>query len=253
MASASDIQVSGGSPEIELDSSIGPDHDGTVRTYGQYCPLARASEILASRWTPLLVRNLMFGADTFTSIALGVPQMSRSMLVTRLDELERAGVISVVPKPHGRGHRYLLTDAGRDLATVVSALSEWGERWVEIGPLHTDPGFALWAWCQVQLDRTMLPVDRVVVAFLFNDQPPGNQRFWLLVENGAAQVCYSDPGGEPAISVHAESAAFIDWHRGRLSWNQALRSGRIEVHGDRRVAAQLPNWNLHESTTMAPA
>ena len=62
MASASDIQVSGGSPEIELDSSTGPDHDGTVRTYGQYCPLARASEILASRWTPLLVRNLMFGA-----------------------------------------------------------------------------------------------------------------------------------------------------------------------------------------------
>ena len=111
-----------------------------MRTYGQYCPLARASEILASRWTPLLVRNLMFGADTFTSIALGVPQMSRSMLVTRLDELERAGVISVVPKPHGRGHRYLLTDAGRDLATVVSALSEWGERWIDIGPLHTDPG-----------------------------------------------------------------------------------------------------------------
>jgi DNA-binding HxlR family transcriptional regulator len=144
MASASDIQVSGGSPEIELDSSTGPDQDGTVRTYGQYCPLARASEILASRWTPLLVRNLMFGADTFTSIALGVPQMSRSMLVTRLDEPKRAGVISVVPKPHGRGHRYLLTDAGRDLATVVSALSEWGERWVEIGPIHSDPGFALW-------------------------------------------------------------------------------------------------------------
>ncbi|MFD1238012.1 winged helix-turn-helix transcriptional regulator [Pseudonocardia benzenivorans] len=133
-----------------------------MRTYGQYCPLARASEILASRWTPLVIRNLMFGADTFSAIASGVPQMSRSMLVTRLDELERAGVISAVPKPRGRGRRYLLTEAGRDLATVVTALSEWGERWVEIGPAHTDPGFALWAWCRVQLDRAALPTGRVV-------------------------------------------------------------------------------------------
>jgi SCP-2 sterol transfer family len=124
---------------------------------------------------------------------------------------------------------------------------------LRVGSTHTDPGFALWAWCQVQLDRTALPAGRVVVAFVFNDQPRGNQRFWLLAENGAAQVCYSDPGGEPAVWVHAESAAFIDWHRGRLPWNQALRSGRIEVHGDRRVAAQLPNWNLHESKTMTPA
>lgn len=224
-----------------------------MRTYGQYCPIARASEILAERWTPLLVRNLMFGADTFTSIARGVPQMSRSMLVTRLHELERAGVISVVPKHPGRGHRYLLTEAGRDLAAVVSSLAEWGERWVDIGPEHTDPGFALWAWCKAQLDHTALPGDRVVVAFFFPDQPRGNQRFWLLIDNGDAQVCYSDPGGEPAVEVHAESAAFIDWHRGRLSWARALRSGRIEVHGDREVARQLPDWNRYEPTLAPPA
>ena len=225
----------------------------TVRTYGQYCPIARASEILAERWTPLLVRNLLFGADTFNAIRLGVPQMSRSMLVTRLDELERAGVISVVAKSSGRGHRYLLTEAGRDLAAIVAALSEWGERWVEIGPEHTDPGFALWAWCQVQLDRSVLPEGRVVVAFVFADQPIGNRRFWLLVENADAQVCYTDPGDEPAVTVRAESAAFIDWHRGRLSWNGALRSGRIAVEGRRDVARQLPCWNLREPRISGPA
>ncbi|MFC7657641.1 winged helix-turn-helix transcriptional regulator [Pseudonocardia benzenivorans] len=111
-----------------------------MRTYGQYCPLARASEILASRWTPLVIRNLMFGADTFSAIASGVPQMSRSMLVTRLDELERAGVISAVPKPRGRGRRYLLTEAGRDLATVVTALSEWGSVGSRSAPRTPTPG-----------------------------------------------------------------------------------------------------------------
>jgi DNA-binding HxlR family transcriptional regulator len=224
-----------------------------VRTYGQYCPIARASEILAERWTPLVIRNLMFGADTFQAIARGVPQMSRSMLVTRLDELARAGIISITRKAHGRGHRYVLTAPGRDLAAVMSALSEWGERWVEVGPEHTDPGFALRAWCQVQLDRTTLPQDRVLVAFVFPDQPRGNQHYWLLVENGEAEVCYSDPGGEPAVTVRAESAAFVDWHRGALEWHQALRSGRVEVLGDRVLARQLPTWNLLAAQVATPA
>ena len=224
-----------------------------MRSYGQYCPIARASEVLAERWTPLLIRNLMFGADTFTAIASGVPQMSRSLLLTRLRELQRAGVIIIIAKEHGRGHRYLLSDAGRDLATVLGAMSAWGERWVEIGPEHTDPGFALWAWCQVQLDRAALPTNRVVVAFVFPDQPRGNQHFWLLVEAGDAQVCYTDPGDEPALTVHAQSAAFIDWHRGRLPWNRALRSGQIQVHGNRAIAAQLPRWNRHQPTTAVTA
>ena len=226
-----------------------PRDDAGVRTYGQYCPIARASEVLAERWTPLIVRNLMVGADTFTAIARGVPQMSRSVLVTRLAELERAGVVTARPKADGRGNRYELTPAGRDLGAVVAALSEWGERWVDIGPEHTDPGFALWAWCQSQLDPSTLPRERVVVAFDFPDQPRGNRHFWLLVDGGRAEVCYSDPGGEPAVRVRAESRAFIDWHRGALPWARALRTGRIEVDGDRRIARLLPSWNVHEPRT----
>ncbi len=78
----------------------------------------------------------------------------------------------------------------------------------------------------------------------FPDQPAGNRHFWLLVEGGDAQVCYTDPGDEPALWVRSESRAFIDWHRGRLSWSQARRSHRIEVTGRRDLAAALPSWNL---------
>ena len=105
-----------------------------MRSYGQYCPVARASEVLAERWTPLVIRNLMFGADTFTAIARGVPQMSRSVLVTRLGELERSGLLTTESKTAGRGGRYRLTEAGRDLASVIDALATWGDRWVELGP-----------------------------------------------------------------------------------------------------------------------
>ena len=84
-----------------------------------------------------------------------------------------------------------------------------------------------------------------MVAFEFPDQPPGNRHYWLLVEHGDAQVCYSDPGDEPAVHVRAESSALVDWHRGALSWTAALRTDRT-VTGDRRLAAALPRWNLRE-------
>jgi DNA-binding HxlR family transcriptional regulator len=215
-------------------------------SYRQYCPIARASEILAERWTPLLIRNLMFGADTFTQLARGVPTMSRSMLVKRLGELERAGVVTRTPKAAGQGSVYGLTDAGKDLAGVLTCLGQWGERWVEVLPEHSDPGFALWAWCQVQLDRERLPAGRIVVGFTFPDEREGNRRYWLLIDDGDAEVCYTDPGGEPAVEVIARSAPFVDWHRGALSWSAAVRAGGITVRGPRPLVRSLPMWNRCE-------
>jgi len=214
-------------------------------SYRQYCPIARASEILAERWNPLIVRNLMFGATTFSALARGVPAMSRSMLIKRLGELERAGIIEKHRKADGPGHRYDLTPAGNDLAGVIGALGEWGEQWVEVTTEHADPGFALWAWCQVQLNRAALPEERTVVAFSFPDQRPGNRYYWLLIEGRNAEVCYSDPGGEPDVTVQAESLAFVDWHRGTLEWSAATRSGRISATGRRELIRALPTWNLH--------
>lgn len=214
-------------------------------TYRQYCPIARASEILAERWNPLIVRNLMFGADTFTAIARGVPTMSRSMLLKRLDELQRAGIIDISRKGDGRGHRYQLTEAGEDLAGVINSLATWGEQWVEVTTERSDPGFALWAWCQVQLDRSALPDGRVVVSFLFPDEHPTNRRYWMLIEHGDAEVCYSDPGGEPDLTVEARSLAFVDWHRGHRSWSDVLRAGDVELTGPAWLRRSFPTWNRH--------
>lgn len=214
-----------------------------MTSYRQYCPIARATEILAERWSLLIVRNLMFGATTFTAIAQGVPTMSRSMLTKRLRELERAGVITSTAKPNGQGSTYVLTAAGADLAEVVDSLGRWAETWVEVLPEHSDPGFALWAWCQVQLNREALPPGRVVVHFEFPDERVGNRFFWLLVQDGAAEVCVTDPGGEPELRVVARSTAFVDWHRGVLSWSRATRSGDIAVSGSRLLVRAFPTWN----------
>lgn len=221
-----------------------------MRSYREYCPIARASEIVAERWTPLVIRNLLHGCTTFSEIARGVPTMSRSLLIKRLKELERAGVVRKTAAPRGRT-TYGLTDAGRDLAGVIDALGTWGQRWLEVTTEHSDPGFALWAWATYYVDTSVLPDRRVVVEFTFPQEPPTNRRYWLLVEGTTVELCYSHPGGEPDLLVDADSEAFTRWHIGELEWRAALAAGSVRVTGPRELARRLPDWNLLAATPRA--
>jgi DNA-binding HxlR family transcriptional regulator len=137
-----------------------------MRTYGQYCPIARGAEIFAERWTPLIIRNLHLGCGNFSEILEGAPGLSRTLLSQRLKQLERLGVVESASKPDGRGHQYKLTSAGHDLFTVCQSLGEWGARWLEIAPEHLDPFVALWSMCNA-LRRDRLPNRRVVIRFDF--------------------------------------------------------------------------------------
>ena len=129
-----------------------------MRTYGQYCPIARAAEILAVRWTPLILRNLLLGSTTFGQIADGAPGIPRSLLASRLRELERAGVVESRPNERGRGSRYGLTKAGEDLGGVMLAMGSWGERWLELAPEHLDPGVVLNSWVSWYLAHDRCPI-----------------------------------------------------------------------------------------------
>src|SRR5262245_31801964 len=94
-------------------------HDTAVmRTYGQYCPIARGAEIFAERWTPLIIRNVHLGCETFGEILEGAPGLSRTLLTQRLKRLERLGIVESMPKARGRGHRYRLTRSGGELFEV---------------------------------------------------------------------------------------------------------------------------------------
>lgn len=213
---------------------------GPVRSYREYCPIARASEIVAERWTPLIIRNLLYGCHTFSDIARGVPAMSRSLLIKRLKELQRAGV--VIKLDDGT---YELTEAGSDLAGVIEGLRAWGDRWLEMTTEHTDPGFVLWSWTRYFVAVDQLPEQRVLVEFTFPEEPPTNRRYWLLAERRSAELCYSDPGGEPDVFIRARSEAFTRWHLGTLSWRRAIADGAIHVSGPQRLTLAVPKWNAH--------
>jgi len=139
-----------------------------VKTYGQYCPIVRGAEIFANRWTPVIVRNLLLGCETFGEIRAGAPGISRTLLSQRLRDLERAGIVERRPGANGRGAIYALTEAGAELQGVCDALGTWGARWLEAAPEHLDAGVVLWSLCR-QIDVGALPDSRLVVRFDLSD------------------------------------------------------------------------------------
>ena len=216
-----------------------------MRTYGQYCPIARGAEIFAERWTPLIIRNLHLGCGCFSEILAGAPGLSRTLLSQRLRELERLGVVESARKPDGRGRHYELTSAGHGLFTVCQALGEWGARWLEIAPEHLDPFVALWSMCNA-LRRDRLPDRRVVIRFDFTGRPR-RERYWLLIELGDTEICKTYPGLDEDLYVTAEAGAFVKWHAGQLSWAQATADGRIRIDGLPSLARAFPTWNARSS------
>lgn len=209
------------------------------RGYGQYCPIAKAAEILAERWTPLIIRNLMLDCHRFGEILQGCPHMSTSLLTERLRSLERDGVISSTPAGRGRGRRYSLTPAGQELAEVILHLGRWGARWLEITPRDYDPFVALWSWARM-VDTRALPAHRVVVRFEFTDRP--RQRFWLLLCRPRPEVCVSPPGPDEHLVARTDVATLVDVQRGHLPLADALARGALTLDGDPVLRRAFPRW-----------
>jgi DNA-binding HxlR family transcriptional regulator len=212
-----------------------------VRTYGQYCPIARGAEIFAERWTPLIIRNLYLGCGSFSEILEGAPGLSRTLLSQRLKRLELLGIIDSAPKPDGRGSHYELTPSGHDLFKVCASLGEWGAAWLEIAPQHLDPFVALWSMCNA-LRRERLPDRRVVIRFDFTSRQH-HERLWLLIEHGDTEICKEYPGLEEDLYVTADAEAFVKWHAGQLTWAQAIREERIQLDGPPSLVRAFPTWN----------
>lgn len=208
-----------------------------MRTYGQYCPLARAAEVLGTRWTLIIVRNLLMGCRTFGEIEAGAPGIPKALLRDRLARLETLGLVQRRPKPAGRGSEWELTPAGQGLGPVCDALAQWGNEWLEIGPEHVDPYATLWSLCRMLPDRGP---GRLVVRFEFRGHDP--PRIWLLVEDGAAELCMKPPGFEEAAVVHTDPMSLVHWYVGRLSLGDALHAGRMRVEGGGEALRTLRAW-----------
>jgi DNA-binding HxlR family transcriptional regulator len=215
-----------------------------MKTYGQFCPVAMALEVLAERWTLLVVRELLCGSHRFNDIRRGVPLMSRTMLSQRLKSLEDAGIVVKTPRAAaGGGFEYSLTQAGQELEDIVVKLGFWGKRWVshELKEEHLDPGLLMWDM-QRRINQEAVPTGRIVVRFEFVDARPEHRRYWLRLEGGEADVCLTDPGHEVQLVVEAETRSLVEVWQGLSTMAQATRSHAVRISGDAALKRQLPLW-----------
>lgn len=209
-------------------------------TYRQFCPVAKAMELLDERWTLLVIRELVSGSERFNELRRGLPRMSPTLLSRRLHHLVRAGVIE--RRTDGTDVRYVLTQAGRELRPVVESLGAWGIRWIgELGDQDLDPNLLLWDMHR-NVDRDAVPVGRTVIRFRFRDVPQPTRDWWLVITRAEVDVCDIDPGYEVAVTVTTDLRTMVRIWRGDLGWSRALRAGALEVRGPETLRRAVPNW-----------
>ena len=211
-----------------------------MRSYAQYCPVAKASEILGDRWTLLIVREMLGGASGFNELQRGLPGISRSVLTERLRALERAEILERRTGPKGRTLEYRLTSAGRDLEPVVQALGDWGVTWsfTDPRPEELDPDLLI-VWMARHVDREQLPPNRLVVQFDFRDP---SKRYWMVLEASEVSVCLQHPGFDVDLEVTVDTATLYRVYMGRAELGGAMRAGTLTMNGPKTLQRRFGRW-----------
>jgi DNA-binding HxlR family transcriptional regulator len=214
-------------------------------SYNQFCPVAMAAEILCSRWTLVLLRELIIGSTRFNELRRGVPRMSPALLSKRLKDLEAAGIVSRSAVPgEPEVFEYRLTKAGRDLRAVVEAVGVWGHRWIEkeASLNNLDPNLLMWDMRR-NIDPEPMPHRRGTIEVIFADQPSARRKWWLIVEPGKqVDLCSVDPGFEVDLYLATDLRTMTEIWMGYTSIARAKEDGRLTVTGNRQLEAKLKSW-----------
>jgi DNA-binding HxlR family transcriptional regulator len=212
-----------------------------MHQYGQYCPVARAAEILADRWTVLIIRELLADINHFNELERGLPRMSRTLLAERLRRLERAGVVQRRAASRGKRAEYRLTQAGRELQQIIDDFGEWGARWAfgDPRPNELDPVVLLW-WMRRRISGDCIPERRVVIEFHFRGVP--KQYYWLVIGPTDTSVCLKHPGFDVDVTVVADIMAFYRVWLGRSTLSEALHRKQVRIDGPPADVSAFPRW-----------
>ena len=210
--------------------------------YGQFCPVAKASELISERWTLLILRELMLGTHRFNDFQRALSRISPTLLTKRLGQLKAAGLLVKKPQKGRKGYEYFLTPAGRELAPLIEHLASWGMRWAggQLDDEELDVEFLMWdIRRRLQLDA--LPDGETVICFIF-DELEKYKYWWLIVFDGNVDLCTENPGKDVDIYLKASVRTMVEVWKGDLGIRNALRDQRITTQGSRQLTKSLPDW-----------
>ena len=210
--------------------------------YGQFCPVSMASEVLCSRWTTLVVRELLCGSTRFSDLRRGLPKMSPALLSKRLKELQQAGVIAALRRPNG-SVEYHLSEAGEELRPLIMGLGNWAQRWMEsrLSLRNLDPSLLMWEMRR-SLDISSRPERRCTIQFLYPELPTSQKSWWLVVEAGTVDLCNFDPGHDLDLMVQSSLRSMTAIWMGLATVREEAEKGVLTLEGDPSLARSIQQW-----------
>jgi DNA-binding HxlR family transcriptional regulator len=213
--------------------------------YGQFCPVAKALEVVGERWSLLVIRELLCGSYRFGEIMHGLPLISRSVLAQRLKSLEQAGLVERQARSAAGGPVYSLTDAARELAPIVIGLGTWGQRWSRGKPAakELDPVLLMWDMRR-RLDLERMPERQTVVMFWYRDVPAKRSRYWLRIDRPEVDLCLTNPGFPVELTVETTIRTMVEVWMGERDLRESLRAGAIQLQGAPGLVRAFPSWLL---------
>jgi len=211
--------------------------------YGQFCPIAMAAEVICSRWTALVLREMLCGSTRFNDLRRGVPRMSPTLLSKRLKELVAAGVITATRADKSGVVEYRLTKAGEDLRGVIMSMGVWGQRWVEssLSLKNLDPSLLMWDMRR-NLTPSPLPDRRCTVQFTYPELAAGRRSYWLVIDSGNVDLCEVDPGYDVDLHVRSSLRSMTAVWMGHATLSAEVKAGNIELTGDKAIARSMHQW-----------
>lgn len=213
--------------------------------YHQFCPIAVAAEVVAERWTPLVLRGLFCGATRFNDIQASVPRMSPSLLSRRLKELEYAGIIERTSATNGRGSEYSLTQAGRELFPILDRMGVWAQNWLRreiTEDKNLDPDVLMWEIRRSALNAGVNVSKRRVAKFHLDGVPVARRFYWLIFEPRDVDICVRDPGYDVDLWISASMRTLVEIWLGHRTLKNAIKTGALKLDGDMAEQDAFRDW-----------
>tara|TARA_B110000858_G_scaffold198281_1_gene263697 strand:- start:446 stop:1153 length:708 start_codon:yes stop_codon:yes gene_type:complete len=210
--------------------------------YGQFCPVAKASEVIGEKWTILILRELLLGTKRFSDFQRSLSRMSPTLLSKRLKHLEESGIVINKKIPGQRGSEYRLSAAGKELGPLVEVLANWGMRWArgQLTDDELDVDF-LMREMQRRLQTEYLPDGETTICLMFDDMAEHNT-WWLLVEDDSVDVCTENPGKDVDIYIKSDVRTIINIWEGDTPIRSAVRAKTVKLIGSRHLIRSISDW-----------
>jgi DNA-binding HxlR family transcriptional regulator len=210
--------------------------------YGQFCPIAKATEILGERWTILVLRELLMGGRRFNELQRGLGDISPALLTSRLKSLEAQGIVARRRISGQRGHEYFPTPACEALLPVIIAIGEWGLNWTRDMLIEDDFDIDfLMFYLERSVDPDKIPGDHSVIRFRFTDLIE-QRNWWLLVDRASVQVCLTPPARDVDVYFTTTVRTMHDVWMGDRSYRDAINAEDLIIEGEPSLTRNISNW-----------